>query len=82
MKLNRQQIQTLVQQVAVTNIVERDCEEMMEAMTAYAAKLARGETIELADDELIQHHLDICPECFEEFEMIREIAGEGRLGED
>ena len=82
MKLNRQQIQTLVQQVVDTRMEELDCDEMMQVMTAYAGKLARGETIEVDDDDTVQHHLDICPECREEFEMLEGIAEEGNLGED
>jgi hypothetical protein len=82
MKLNRQQIQTLVKQVTDTRVEELDCDEMLQVMTDYAGKLARGETIEVADDESVQHHLDMCPECHEEFEMIEEIAEEGNLRED
>lgn len=82
MKLNRQQIQTLIRMVANTKTQELDCDEMMRALTAYADKLARGEVMEVTDAATIQHHLEICPECSEEFEFLRRIVAEGNLRED
>ncbi len=82
MKLNREQIQRLIQQVIDTQAEELSCDEMMRVLTEYAEKLAGGEVIEVADDVYVQHHLDICPECREEFEMIKGIADEGKLGNE
>jgi hypothetical protein len=80
MVLNREQIQRLIQQVIDTQAEELSCDEMMRVLTIYAEKLANGIPIEVVDDEHVQHHLDICPECREEFEMIKSIANEGHLG--
>ncbi len=80
MKLNREQIQRLIQQVIDTQVEELSCDEMMQVLSDYASKLAGGEGIEVSDDDRVQHHLDICPECREEFEMIKGIADEGKLG--
>jgi hypothetical protein len=81
MKLNREQIQKLIQQVVDTREQELSCDQMMRVLTDYAEKLGRGEEIEVADDDSVQHHLDLCPECREEFEMIKKIAEEGNLAE-
>ena len=77
-KLTREQIRTLVQQVVQTRTAEIDCDEMMRVLVEYADKLARGDATEMSD-ELVQHHLEHCVECAEEFEMIRGIADEGEL---
>ena len=77
-ELTRKQIRTLVHQVVETRTEELDCDEMMRVLAEYAEKLAQGEAAEL-QDELIQHHLQHCVECQEEFEMIRGIAIEGNL---
>ena len=77
-KLTREQIRMLVHQVVETRNDEIDCGEMMKALSDYAAKLATGDEAKV-EDELVQHHLEHCVECQEEFEMIRAIADEGRL---
>lgn len=82
MKLNREQIQTLVQRVVDTRTEELDCDVMMRVLTAYADKLASGDEVGVTDDETVQHHLAVCPECREEFEMIKGIAEEGNLREE
>ncbi len=81
MKLNRDQIKNLIQQVINTNTEEIDCDEMVRVLTTYADKLAAGGVIDFSDDATIQHHFAMCPECREEFEMIREIANEGNFKE-
>lgn len=82
MNLNREQIQKLIRQVVDTQDEELSCDEMMRVLTEYADKLGRREVIEVADDDLVLHHLHMCPECSEEFEMIKEIADEGNLGRE
>lgn len=79
MILNREQIQKLIQQVVDTQNEELSCDEMIRVLTSYAEKLSSGDRIEVADDERVQHHLDLCQECREEFEMIKRIADEGNL---
>ena len=79
MKLTRQQIHILVEQVINTKKEEVDCDEMMQVLTQYAAKLASGQSIVVSDDETILHHLALCPECREEFDMLKGIAEEGKL---
>ena len=82
MKLNRQQIQTLVQVVAETNVEEIDCDEMIRVLTDYADKLSRGIEVDDEDDAGVVRHLETCPECREEYKMIRKIADEGLLGQE
>lgn len=81
MKLNREQIQSLVRQIAKTRAEELDCDQMLGLLTAHADKLARGETFETGDDLAVSAHLEGCTECREEFAMIRAIADEGNLEE-
>lgn len=80
--LSRKQIENLVRQVIDTNAEELDCDEMMRVLTAYAAQLASGNAINVSGEDLVRHHLAICPECQEEFEMIKAIAKSGLLGDD
>ncbi len=42
MKLNREQIQRLIQQVIDTQVEELSCYEMMQVLSDYASKLAGG----------------------------------------
>ncbi len=69
----------MAQLVAATDLKEIDGGQMMSARTAFADRLARGEAVNVDDQAMIHHHLEICPECREESEMIRGIADEGNL---
>lgn len=82
MKLTREEIQSLLRLIADTKSEEVDCDDMMLALARFGQRLVGTHTGNDELDGLIQHHLKICPECHEEFEMLREIAAEGKLTDD
>ncbi|MDB4614588.1 hypothetical protein OAH18_02750 [bacterium] len=82
MKLSREEIESLLRLIANTKTEEVDCDDMMQALAQFGEKLAHGQTGDDVLDALIQHHLKICPECNEEFDMLRAIVDDGSLGDD
>jgi len=65
----------LMKQVARTQSDECSCDEAYEVLDKLAEAKARGiDTAEMIP--LVHHHLDMCPECREEFEaLLRAIGG-------
>lgn len=77
MKLNRAELMRLLQLIDVTAIEEIDCSELLHRLGAYVERLGPGQTVPPGFEEVVQH-LCVCPECFEEFEALREaLQGEG-----
>lgn len=75
MPLNHKQIQTLIELVAKTEDRELDCDEFVNFLAEWSEKVMNGEAVATANAS-VRHHLDICPECSEEFRMILEILKE------
>jgi hypothetical protein len=66
---SRDQLETLARFLLKTQPVELTCDEWLEAISPYAeAVLTQGPLPENAS--LIEHHLDICTECKEEFDAL------------
>jgi anti-sigma factor RsiW len=80
MKLTREEIQSLLRLIADTKSDEADCDAMTRVLAKYGEQLVSGETGSDELDAAIQRHLKNCPECREEFDMLRAIVEEGKLG--
>jgi len=67
-----QAIQKMLGMVERTRDDEYSCDETHELLDQFAEAVARGQdAVELMP--LVQHHLDMCPDCREEFEALMRI---------
>lgn len=65
-------LKSLLEQISNTKDVELPCDDVFKLMDEFADAVARGEdTTELMP--LVQHHLDICRDCLEEYEALLKI---------
>jgi hypothetical protein len=59
-------------QIAHTQEVELACDEVLALMDQFAEMVMRGEDVAYLMP-LVQHHLDMCADCREEFEALLRI---------
>ena len=65
-------IQKLIQMVESTQEVEFSCEDVYNILDQYTELVHRGDdSAELMP--LVEHHIEICPDCREEFEALLRI---------
>ena len=65
-------IQKLIQMVENTQEVEFSCEDVYNILDQYTELVYRGDdSAELMP--LVEHHIEICPDCREEFEALLRI---------
>ena len=65
-------VQKLIQMVENTQEVEFSCEDVYNILDLYTELLYRGDdSAELMP--LVEHHIEICPDCREEFEALLRI---------
>lgn len=65
-------VQMLIQMVDVTMDVEFSCEDVYNILDQYTELVYRGDDYaELMP--LVKHHIEICPDCREEFEALLRI---------
>ena len=65
-------VQKLIQMVENTQEVEFSCEDVYNILDQYTELVYRGEdSAELMP--LVKHHIEICPDCREEFEALLRI---------
>lgn len=65
-------VQKLIQMVENTQEVEFSCEDVYNILDQYTELVYRGEnSAELMP--LVEHHIEICPDCREEFEALLRI---------
>jgi hypothetical protein len=62
-------LRKLVEQIARTQQRELDCGEVFAVLDQYAEAIVAGE--DLGEQfALVIHHLDLCPDCLEEYESL------------
>ena len=76
MKINREELLALLQLVDMTQANEIDCEEFLSRVSGYIEKLI-GEGASTEGYEEVLHHLQVCPECREEFDALIEAFRDG-----
>ena len=54
---------------------EIDCEEFIDRSAGFVEAMARSDVLPEGWPDLVQH-LRVCPECEEEFEVLRRLLGE------
>ena len=76
------QLEQLLRDVVRTNELELNCSSTFELIDEYIDRLSRGEDA-AAIMPLVSQHLDLCPECEEEYNMLMQVvdslAGDGKL---
>ncbi len=73
MPLDKQQVKTLLSFVADTREDEITCDECLAGMAEFAEMQLVGAEI-LDAQRLIQAHIEFCPECAEEYEVLLEVV--------
>ena len=66
---SEQVLRKLLQAVEQTQEVEYSCEEVYHLLDQYTEAVQRGEDAAQVMP-LVKHHLDMCPDCREEFEAL------------
>jgi hypothetical protein len=68
--------QKVVEMIAHTAEVELTCDEVFELIDQFTEMTQRGENIaELMP--MVQHHLELCPDCREEYEALKRVLEDG-----
>ena len=69
MTLSRRQIDELIRAVSLTRSAESTCDECLKDLAEFAERALEGKSI---PDGLqaVQHHLEICSECEEEYQAL------------
>lgn len=69
MPVNMDHIKALIERMKLTRDHELNCNEFLDRMAEYAEFELSGSTIPEAL-EVVEHHLELCPECREEYEAL------------
>lgn len=68
-------LRKLLQSIEQTQDVEYSCDEVYQLLDQYSEAVERGEDAAQLMP-LVKHHLDLCPDCREEFEaLLRVLEG-------
>ena len=65
-------VRKLMEHIARTQQRELDCGEVFAVIDQYAEAIASGEDVQ-EEFALVVHHLDLCPDCLEEYEALLSI---------
>lgn len=66
------EFQKLIQMVEKTQEIEFSCDDVYQILDEYTEMVYRGESTEKLMP-LVEHHIEICPDCREEFEALLRI---------
>ncbi|MDX2038635.1 MAG: hypothetical protein SFX72_18450 [Isosphaeraceae bacterium] len=76
MKLDAEKYRHLARMLIHTRPVELSCEEWVGRVGAYAERVLADLPL-CSELECVRQHIDLCPECAEEFQAILEAIREG-----
>jgi len=76
MKISKYQADKILHMIQVTQEVELSCDEVHELLDQYTEMAIRGEDV-ASLLPLVQYHLDMCPDCREEYEALTRIINAG-----
>ena len=66
------EFQKLIQMIENTQEIEFSCDDVYQILDQYTEMVYRGENAEKLMP-LVEHHIEICPDCREEFEALLRI---------
>jgi hypothetical protein len=69
MDRSKEMLRKLMEQIARTQERELDCGEVFSVLDQYTEAVAAGRDPS-SILPLVKHHLDLCPDCFEEYEAL------------
>ena len=72
MAMSSDQAKEMLRMIVNTQDEELSCDEVFELLDVYAERAAHAEDV-AGTFPLIKHHLDMCPDCREEFEALMRI---------
>ena len=72
MKISPDQAEKMLHMIQNTQEVELSCDEVHELLDQYSEMAVRGEDI-ASLLPLVYYHLDVCPDCREEYEALSRI---------
>lgn len=70
MKLTKEEIERLVHMLGLTQNNELDCDQCLGLVAEFAEQKLAGKSV-CESYRLVEHHLSICGECREEFEVLQ-----------
>ena len=79
MNITPQELQGLLGLLGITAAQEINCEEFLSLTPGYLEKLKEHEGPLIEGYQSFLHHLQICPECTEEFEALHTALRDGLL---
>jgi predicted component of type VI protein secretion system len=71
-RMSPEQLAKLARQLEQTQETEYSCEDVFRLLDRFAESVRRGEDAAKLMP-LVQHHLDLCPDCREEFEALMRV---------
>lgn len=72
MRLSKDILKSMVEHISITKEIELPCDDVFELLDEFSEAVARGEdTSEMMP--LVQHHLELCRDCLEEYEALLRI---------
>lgn len=72
MDISTQQIQKMLQMLEQTLETELSCDEVQDLLDQYTEMAVKGENVQNLLP-LVHHHLQMCPDCREEYEALTRI---------
>lgn len=71
--MSAEQLERLIRDVARTKEIELNCSSTFDLIDEYVDRLAEGEDAATAMP-LVSRHLDLCPECEEEYRLLLQVV--------
>lgn len=78
-KLSPEMLPVIIQSLEQTKLEEYTCDQVYELLDQFAEMIYRGEDASRMMP-LVQHHLDMCGDCREEFEALLSILQSQNVG--
>jgi len=72
MPMTKDQAEKMLRMIENTQQEELACDKVFELLDTYSEMAVRGENVEELLP-LVKHHLDMCPDCREEYEAVMRI---------
>ncbi len=79
MQIPIDKLKTMVRGVARTKITEYSCEDVYQLLDEFTEAVVQGKDVATLMP-LVQQHLDLCPDCREEFEALLRIVRASHSG--
>ena len=72
MTLSKKEIEGLMRLVGLTKDEEINCEQCLSLVAEFAEQKLAGKSVS-EGLQAVEHHLNVCPECREEYEALQQV---------